>query len=51
MIAHITETCAECGAQNRWWLSKLGYNSLAFINWIKTGLCPRCHDPKERDNV
>lgn len=41
------ECCCQCGAANRWWWSKVGYCSEEYINWIITGLCPKCHDPKE----
>lgn len=50
IIALTTETCVSCGAQNRWWVSRKGYNQ-EFINWTETGLCPRCHDPKEVSDV
>ena len=44
------ETCAECGTQNRYWVSRKGYDSPEYMNWIDTGLCPRCHDPKDSSN-
>jgi hypothetical protein len=45
--AHITETCACCGAANRWWVSRKGYDSPEYGSWTETGLCPKCSTPKE----
>lgn len=48
--AYGQEICAECGTLNRFWVSRKGYNSPEYLNWIDTGLCPKCHDPKDNSN-
>jgi len=41
LFAWITETCASCGAHNRWWMSKLPVDDEKIIFWLETGLCPK----------
>lgn len=43
LFAYITETCSSCGAANRWWVSRVGYSSTQYINWVETSLCPKCY--------
>lgn len=44
------ECCISCGALNRFWTSRKGYGQ-DYINWIETGLCPKCFNPKTYENV
>lgn len=49
MYAFGGEYCYACGACNRWWAVRYGYDSKEYANWIETLLCPKCYK-KEHDN-
>lgn len=44
IYACINEVCSSCGAANRWWVSRKGYDSVEYSNWCETTLCPKCFD-------